>query len=84
METLTEKFDLNKDGKVNIEDAVTFVRSLGLGDMGEKAVRHLHKKIDKDQNGELDAVEIWALIQKLKVLLPSGSVSTALGTNIKI
>ncbi|CAF1001429.1 unnamed protein product [Brachionus calyciflorus] len=70
--TVFKQFDRNGDGKITEDDFVEAVAHLGLGSVGEHAVRAVFKQLDTNRNGKLDLSEALAGFEHLKSLLPQG------------
>lgn len=55
------------------KDFVLAIQQMGLGGIGESAVRSLFKKVDKNGNGKLDLSEALGVFQLVKDLAASKS-----------
>ena len=53
---------------LNFSDFVAIVSKMGLGVVGEQAVRQVFKQIDKNRNGKLDMSEAFNAFEKVKAL----------------
>ena len=49
-----KQLDKNGDGKITEEDFVIVINQLGLGSIGEMAVKGIFRQIDTNRNGVLD------------------------------
>ncbi|RNA21920.1 hypothetical protein BpHYR1_012210 [Brachionus plicatilis] len=70
--TVFKQFDHDGNGKITEDDFVAAVATLGLGSVGEYAIRAVFKQIDSNGNGKLDMSEAVAGFEKIKSLMPSG------------
>ncbi|CAD8062560.1 unnamed protein product [Paramecium sonneborni] len=60
------EFDLNKDGKVNIEEMMIAYKALGNSD---EEIKQIFEKIDTDGNGDIDFNEFLIAVTDRKALL---------------
>lgn len=67
--SVLKQFDKNGDGSITEEDFVIAVNEMGLGSVGESAVRMAFKQLDKNGNGKLDLSEALGALNTIKSLL---------------
>jgi hypothetical protein len=70
---MLKQFDRDGDGNITENDFVLAVNQMGLGSVGETAVRAAFKRIDKNKNGKLDMSEALGLVEVVKDLFKSKS-----------
>lgn len=70
-----KQLDRNGDGKITEDDFVLAIASLGLGSVGESAVRGIFKQIDTNRNGKLDLSEAMSGFEKIKSIMAKSNTS---------
>ncbi len=56
-------------------DFVQAIQKIGLGSVGDTAVRHAFRQLDKNKNGKLDMSEAWSAFETVKHLFEKAKAS---------
>lgn len=70
--TVFKQFDRDGNGKITEDDFVAAIATLGLGSVGEYAIRAIFKQIDSNHNGKLEISEALSGFDKIKSLIQPG------------
>lgn len=56
-------------------DFVQAIQKIGLGSVGDTAVRYAFRQLDKNKNGKLDMSEAWSAFETVKHLFEKAKAS---------